>query len=116
ATTIAIVVAPIVVAVPAMVVTEVAARRAPVAFVETAAFPVRLHPVRAGVRRTRPVAVMPIPAIAARIPVAFDPLVIGAGARGHAIRARGRRRRPDRESELPVRLRARRRGEKQETQ
>src|SRR5436190_22618195 len=98
-----------------MVVAEIPAGRSPVAFVEAAAFPVRLHPVGAGVRWTRPVAVMPDPAVAARIPIALDPLVVLTRARIDAVVSRRRRRRADRESELPVRLGMRRRCDKQET-
>src|SRR4051812_9645361 len=68
-------VAAIAVAVPSMVVTEVAARRAPVALEEPAAFPVRLDPISTCVRSTRPVAVMPDPAAPLGIPVTFDPLI-----------------------------------------
>src|SRR6202163_823751 len=49
---------------------------------------VRRDPVRALVRRPRPVAVVPNVARSLRIPVALDPLVVGAGLARHAVRAR----------------------------
>src|SRR5450759_4418759 len=49
---------------------------------------VRLDPVRALVRRPRPVAVVPHVARSLRIPVALDPEIVRAGLRRHAVRAR----------------------------
>src|SRR5262249_36122494 len=101
-------------AIPSMVVIEVAPRRRPVAFEVSAAQPVRLDPIRAGERRPRPVPVVPKPSPRLRIPVAFDPFELRSRPRRHAIHPRRWRRRADREAERH--LRRGWRGEEQETE
>ena len=52
---------------------------------------VRLHPVGALIRRTRPVALVPDVASVHRIPVALDPFIVGTRLWRDVIRARRRR-------------------------
>src|SRR5215472_18223706 len=66
-------VVPIAVMVPVMVVLETPARTSPVATVVVALFIVRGDPDRANIRRTRPVASVPVIMTFHRIPVAVDP-------------------------------------------
>ena len=92
------------IAVPAVIVIVVPARRVPVPFDVAAANPIRLDPVRFRERRTCPVAVMPKPAPVAGIPIAFDPVILGARQRRHAIDPRRRGRRAEREAERNLRV------------
>src|SRR5580765_1737460 len=69
------VVAPILVAVPTVVVILVAPAVLPVAADVPAARVVRRHPVSTGERRPSPVTVVPCPSSPHRIPVPFNPLV-----------------------------------------
>jgi hypothetical protein len=68
--------------VPVMVVVHIPA----IAFLATGVIlstvVVRLHAVRALIRRPRPVAVVPLVARSLRIPVPLDPLIIGSGSGG----------------------------------
>src|SRR5262245_25972796 len=64
---------PIALVVPVMVVLETPARTSPVANVVAALFIVRNDPDRAKIRRTRPVASVPVIVTVRRIPVAVDP-------------------------------------------
>src|SRR5262245_40189306 len=79
-------------AIPSVIVIVPAARARPVAADVHAASVVGLNPVRAGVRRSRPVPVVPGIMPSLRIPVAFDPHELRTGARRDAVDARGRRR------------------------
>jgi hypothetical protein len=65
----------VVVMVPVMVVLEAPARTAPIATVVAALFIVWNDPDRANIRRTRPVAPVPVIMTLRRIPVAVDPRV-----------------------------------------
>lgn len=67
-------------AVPSMVVRDLAVRAIPVACVVELSIMTRSHPVGAGVRRARPVSVVPPIVVAHRIPVAPYPNMIGARA------------------------------------
>ena len=69
-------VVPTAVMVPVMVVLESPARTSPVATVVAAVFIVWNDPDRANVRRTRPVAAVPVIVTFHRIPVAVDPRVL----------------------------------------
>src|SRR5215467_888554 len=69
-------VVPIAVMVPVMVVLETPLRTTPVATVVAALFIVRNNPNRANIRRTRPVAAVPVIVTVHRIPVAVDPRVL----------------------------------------
>src|SRR5215471_11087483 len=62
--------------IPVMVVLEASVRTAPVATVVAALFIVWGDPDRANIRRTRPVASMPVIMTVHRIPVAVDPHVL----------------------------------------
>src|SRR5215471_9041926 len=64
---------PIAVMVPVMFVLETPVRTSPVASVVAALFIVRNDPDRANIRRTRPVASVPVIMTVCRIPVAVDP-------------------------------------------
>ena len=77
---------------------EAAVRALPVAAVEAAAFVAWADPVRAGVRRTSPIAAMPNVVVVHGIPVAFDPNKLGARANRNDIMPR-RRRRPNLDSD-----------------
>src|SRR5215475_14112142 len=77
--------------IPLMVVVDGATRTLPASFEVLAAIVIRSSPVRALIRRSRPVAAMPNPASIPWIPVALDPFVIGAGLRRHTKRPRRRR-------------------------
>src|SRR5262245_1202326 len=79
-------------AIPAVIVIVPAARARPVAADVHAASVVGLDPVRARVRRSRPVPGMPRIMPSRRIPVAFDPHDLRPGPRRDAVEARGRRR------------------------
>jgi len=70
-----------------MVVVDEAAIAFPPTRVILSTYVVRIHPVRALVRRPRPVAVMPRITRALGIPITLDPLIVRAGASRHAIRA-----------------------------
>src|SRR5215472_15749996 len=67
---------PIAVMVPVMVVLETPVRTSPVATVVAALFIVWNDPDRANIRRTRPVAAVPVIVTFHRIPVAVDPRVL----------------------------------------
>src|SRR6476619_7386046 len=77
--------------IPAMIVFHVAARTFPVSFEVLAAIVVRSRPVRALIRRSRPVPVMPGPASTYWIPVTLDPFVARSRRRCHTIRPWWRR-------------------------
>ena len=82
----------VVIPVPAMVVVEAASVTIPIAGEETVSIMMRHYPARARIGRKRPVAVMPSIAPVNRIPVAFDPNVIGSRPpRQHTNNARWRR-------------------------
>jgi len=63
----------VLVLVPLMVVGDLALVAVPVAFMVHLAIMVRLHPVRAAVRRTSPVSVVPLIVTAHRVPIARNP-------------------------------------------
>jgi hypothetical protein len=67
------------VAVPTMVVAELAVIAFPIAFEVALSVMMRLHPTRAGVRRTGPVSVVPLIVVAHWIPVAPYPGITFAG-------------------------------------
>jgi hypothetical protein len=71
--------------IPPMVVVDGAARTFPASFEVLATIVVRSSPVRALIRRSRPVAVMPRPASVYWIPVALDPFVVAPRRRRHTI-------------------------------
>src|SRR6476620_9043726 len=77
--------------IPLMIVVDGAPRTFPASFEVLATIVIRSRPVRALIRRSRPVAVVPSPASTHWIPVAFDPLVIGGGLRWDPIHPRRRR-------------------------
>jgi hypothetical protein len=77
--------------IPAMVVGDVAAIAFPATCVVLPIEVIRLDPVRALIRRTCPVAVVPHVVATLRILIAFDPQVIGAGTSGDDVRPRRRR-------------------------
>src|SRR5258708_6208442 len=79
---------PLATSVPAMVMGEVAAAAFPAALEKLAADVVGRDPVRALIRRPRPVAVVPPVVPSLRIPVTLDPEVVGARFGRHAVRAR----------------------------
>src|SRR5215470_3414828 len=82
---------PLPLAIPAVIVIVPAACARPVAADVHATSVVRRHPIRAGVRRSRPVPVMPGIMPSLRIPIAFDPHELRTGARRDPVDARGRR-------------------------
>src|SRR6478609_3471851 len=77
--------------IPLMIVVDGATRTFPASFEVLATIVIRSRPVRSLIRGSRPVAVVPGPASAHWIPVAFDPLVIGTGLRWDPIHSRRRR-------------------------
>ena len=79
---------PLSASVPAMVMVDVAAIAFPLTGVILSTDVVRLDPVRALIRRPRPVAVVPRVARSLRIPIALDPHIVGAGLARDAVRAR----------------------------
>ena len=81
---------PLLVSVPVMVVTNVAAIAFPATGIVPSASVVGGDPVRTGIRRPRPVTVVPSIVRSLRVLVAFDPYVFGAGWRRHAVRPWGR--------------------------
>lgn len=94
---------PLFVFIPAMVMGEVAATIFPVTDEILSADVVRIDPVRAFVRRMRPVTVVPLVVRSLRIPISLDPPVVRARAGWDAIGAR-RRRRADLNAEGNLRL------------
>src|SRR5580704_18856061 len=77
--------------VPAMVMGDVAATAFPATSEILSIDVVRRDPIRAVIRRARPVAVVPRVVRSLRILVALDPRIVGAGLGRHAVRAWGRR-------------------------
>jgi hypothetical protein len=77
--------------IPAMVVADVAAIAFPLTRVVLPIEVIRLNPVRALIRRTCPVAVVPHVVPTLRILIAFDPHIVGARPRWDDVRARCRR-------------------------
>ncbi len=94
---IAVVIVPVAVAVavPAVIVLEASAVAFPISGVELLAVMPRRDPTGPWVRRTRPVAIVPSPAMAVGIPVAVDPDKLGTRTRGHHSHHARRRRRTD---------------------
>ena len=84
----------VVVVIPVMIVFEMTMRAVPVAAVEAATFMARTDPIRAGVRRTSPIAAMPDVVAIDGIPVAFNPDKLGTRADRYDVMS-GRRRRAD---------------------
>src|SRR5579864_9103543 len=93
--------------IPAVVMKHLAAAALPPAGDILSALVVRRNPVRPFIRWAGPVAVVPDIARSSRIPVAFDPDVVGSGLRRHAVLARRRRRLPDVNVERDLRMRGR---------
>jgi hypothetical protein len=79
---------PLPASVPPMVMADVAASALPATGEILSIDVVRHDPVRALVRRPRPVAVVPSVMRSLRILVALDPDIVGAGASGHTVRTR----------------------------
>jgi len=79
------------VVVPPMIMFEAAARPMPVTGVIAALEVVRLYPVRAWIRCARPIAIVPAVMLAFRIPVAFNPFVVGSWPLSHVVHAWRRR-------------------------
>ncbi len=104
-----VVVPPAIIAVPAVIVSEITVRRPPMAFVIAAALPVGCYPVRVRFRRARPVTVVPAVAAVIEIPIAFDPFVSGARIWWHPIRPWRRRRRAELNAERDLCARRQRR-------
>ena len=77
--------------VPAMVMGQVAALAFPATLEILSADVIRRDPVRAFIRRPRPVAVVPPIVSSLRIPVALDPEIVWARLGRHAVDARRRR-------------------------
>src|SRR5579871_5630542 len=77
--------------IPAMVVRDVAAAAFPAPGVILSAGVIRLDPIRAGVWRPGPVAVVPRVLRTLRILIALDPDVVGARPRRHDVGVRRRR-------------------------
>jgi hypothetical protein len=82
---------PLFASIPAMVMGHVAAVAFPPTDEILSTNVVGIDPVRALIRRPRPIAVVPDVARSLRVPVALDPRVIRAGLTRHAVRARCRR-------------------------
>ena len=89
---IAIEVAAAMVAIPMVVVPAAAAIAFPVSWEEPLSVVVRSHPMRAGIRRTAPVASMPFVMVSHRIPIALDPGEVGTGTAWHGVTHAWRRR------------------------
>src|SRR5258708_6412585 len=78
--------------IPLVVVVDSAALACPVAFVKTLSVVAGGHPTRTRIGRPGPVSIVPLVAIAHRIPVAGDPKELRARSAGlHHHRARRRR-------------------------
>jgi hypothetical protein len=90
--------------IPPMVVVHGAARTFPASFEVLATIVVRSSPVGAGIRRSRPVTVMPDPASLHWIPVTLDPFVVGGWRWCHTIRSWWRRGLPDGDAETDLRV------------
>src|SRR5262245_43017969 len=97
---------PLLVALPQMIVCESPARTVPVAVDVPTVIVVRRHPLRAFVRRARPITVVPEIVAGLRIPIPFDPRELGPGPSGHDIGTR-RRGRADLDTERDLRERRR---------
>ena len=82
----------VVVVIPVVVVFETTVRTVPIPGVEAPAVVTRSDPMRALIRRARPVAPMPDIVAAYGIPIAIDPEVAGSGTGRHNVMARRRRR------------------------
>src|SRR5262249_14391755 len=106
---------PATIAIPAVVVVVVAARRRPIALEVPSAFPIRFHPIGLRERWTRPIAVVPRPAAVDRVPIPFDPEELRTRLCRNAIHTRRRRRRAEREAERHLGGRALRRQQQQQT-
>src|SRR5262249_18500344 len=76
--------------IPAMIVCEPPVRAVPVAFDVPTVIVVRRYPVRAFVRRARPITVVPEIVAGLRVPVTFDPREFGARPSGHDLGTRRR--------------------------
>src|SRR5215468_431349 len=92
--------------IPTMIVCEPPVRAIPVAFDVPTVIVVRRYPVRAFVRRARPITVVPEIVAGLRIPVPFDPREFGSRPSGHDIGTR-RRGRADLDTEGDLRERCR---------
>jgi len=77
---VAIVIPPVMVAIPTVVVLHTPAFTVPVANVIVSAFPAGSDPACRRVGDARPVAVVPLIVVAYGVPVAFNPHKIGAGS------------------------------------
>jgi len=86
---------PIAVAIPTVIVIYPAALAFPIAREELAAFIARSDPLRAGVGRASPIAVMPAIASALRVPISVYPKIVRSGRPGPRMNDAGRRRRPN---------------------
>lgn len=76
------VVVPVRVVIPGMIVFDTAMRTVPIASIELTVGTVRRYPVRALIRRPRPIARVPnIMVVRVRIPVSCDPNIRWSGAR-----------------------------------
>ena len=95
AVVVAVEVAAAMVAIPMVVMLATAAIAFPVSLEEALAVMMRPHPMRAGIRRTGPVAIMPFVTVCDRIPIALYPDEVGAAMMWNGVnQARGWRR-PD---------------------
>jgi hypothetical protein len=84
-----------IVAIPMVVMLAASAITLPVSLEEVLAVVMRPHPMRTGIRRTGPIAIMPSPAVSHGIPVAIHPQEVMRGRRGTKSQHAGRRRRAD---------------------
>jgi hypothetical protein len=78
--------------IPPVIVLESSPGTVPIPAVVSSAEVVGFDPVGAGIRRTRPIAVVPEPASILPVPISFDPLVVEARSDRYSVRARLRRR------------------------
>ena len=76
------------VAVPAVIMFKPAVFSLPVTVEESLSVVTRPHPASPWVRRPSPITFMPAIMPSDRIPIALDPLIVGAGLGRHAVRTR----------------------------
>ena len=96
---VAIVVAPVVLAIPEMVVFHPTMLAIPVSGKVASPFVAGKNPSRAEVRDARPITDVPLVMISNRVPIAFDPREVGAGADRAYAEHTGRRWRSNSDSD-----------------
>ena len=95
AVVVAVEVAAAMVTIPMVVMLAAATIAFPVSLEEALAVVMRPHPLRTGIRRTGPVAIMPSVMVSDRIPVALNPGEVGTGMVWNGVNDARRWRRPD---------------------